>query len=111
MNGPRAFVLCAAAVVVATALVGCVQYPTEKASIVDMRPQVSFVIAEDSPLRQAKVYVNGLDVGKAGDYLDGKAAVRILPGANVIKVVDGSRTVLEERVYLSDGVARSFSLK
>lgn len=101
-----------AAVVAAAALLaaGCVQMPTEKASVVDLRPQLSFVI-DDERLVGARVLVNGLEVGRAGDFVNGKAALRILPGTNVIKVVDAGRTVLEERLYMADGVARSMTLK
>lgn len=93
-------------------LVGCVQYPTEKAAVADIRPQISFSISEgDAHLKSATVYVNGLEIGKAGDFLDGKAAVRVLPGSNVVKVMDGPTRVIEQTVYLGDGVARSIILK
>jgi hypothetical protein len=88
----------------------CVQWPTERAYVSDLRPQLSFVI-EDESLLTARVQVNGLDVGKAGDFVNGKAALRMLPGTNVIRVVDGTRVVAEERVYMADGVARSIVLK
>ena len=93
-------------------LVGCVQLPTEKAGIADMRPQISFRVANEDPsLQGARVYVNGLDAGQVGDYADGKAALRILPGRSTIKVTAGSRTVIDEQVYLGDGVGRTFLVK
>lgn len=95
-----------------TVLTGCVQFPTEKASVADMRAQISFQVAsEDASLQSARVYVNGLESGKVGDFIEGKAALRVLAGNNVIRVVDGSRIVMDQQVYLGDGVGRSFRLK
>lgn len=92
-------------------LTGCVQYPTEKAGIVDMRPHVSFRFnTESSQLQSARVLVNGLDVGTVGDYLEGRAALRVLPGKNAIKVVNGASVILDQQVYLGDGVGRTFLL-
>ena len=102
----------AAAISLGAALAACVQFPTEKASVVDLRPQVSFrVAAEDGSLQSARVHVNGLDVGTVGEFVEGKAALRVLPGNNVIRVVDGSRTVFDQQIYLGDGVGRTLVVK
>ena len=89
---------------------GCVQYPTENASVSDMRPQISFR-AEGSGVHDARIVVDALDMGRVGDYLAGEAALRVLPGTHVIRVVAGSAVLLDEKVYLGDGVGRSFSVK
>jgi hypothetical protein len=94
------------------ALTACVQFPTEKAGVVDMRPQISFrFLAEDKALQSARLQVNGIDAGTVGEYVEGQAALRVLAGNNVIKVVDGSRVVYEQQVYLGDGVGRTILLK
>jgi hypothetical protein len=94
------------------ALAACVQFPTEKAGVVDMRPQISFRFpAEDKALQSARVLVNGIDAGTVGEYAEGQAALRVLPGNIVVKVVDGSRVVYEQQVYLGDGVGRTILLK
>ena len=94
------------------ALVGCVQYPTERQSVVDLRPQISFRFdPADARMNEARVLVNGLDSGRLGDFLDGKGALRILPGTHGIQVVSGSDVLLNERAYLGDGVARPFIVK
>ena len=94
--------------VTAVALGGCVQYPTEKAGVADLRPQVSFrVTSSDVQLRAARVLVNGLDVGVVGDYLEGQAALRVLPGKNTVQVVSGDHVILDQQVYLGDGVGRT----
>lgn len=89
-------------------LSACVQYPTEKAGVVDLRPQISFrMSAADAQLQSARVFVNGLDVGVVGEYLEGQASLRVLAGKNVIQVVSGGRVVLDQQVYLGDGVGRT----
>jgi len=91
------------------ALSGCVQMPTEKQSVVDQRPQVSFQIASEAQ-GAARVLVDGLDMGAAGGFAAGTSALRVLPGTHVVEVRLGSQVLLSERVYLADGVARSFRL-
>jgi len=91
-------------------LVGCTQFPTEKASVSDLRPQISFTF-QDGSISDARVLVDGLDVGRAGDFRDGKAALRVLPGNHVVSVVLGGRALIEQRVYLNDGVSRAFMVQ
>ena len=91
---------------------GCVQYPTERSSVSDLRPQISFRFdVSNSRLAGARVIVDDLDSGRMDDFVDGKAALRVLPGTHVVKVVSGSDVLLEERVYVGDGVARPFTIK
>lgn len=94
------------------ALAGCVQMPTEKQSIVDQRPKISFSVAGDvQRVASARVLVDELDMGTVGDYLDGQANLRVLPGSHVIKVQSGANVLLLERAYLGDGVTRPFHLQ
>jgi hypothetical protein len=89
---------------------GCTQMPTEKQSISDMRPQISFKAEGDRALG-SRVLVDGLDLGVVSDFIDGKAAVRVLPGTHIVSVTSGGGVLLEEKVYLGDGVSRSFIVK
>ena len=98
-----------AAMLGAATFSGCVQMPTERQSVVDQRPQVSFRIGHESQLA-ARVFVDRLDMGTAGDYAHGKASLRVLPGTHLVEVRLGSQVLLNERVYLADGVNRSFGL-
>ena len=93
-----------------TLLSGCTQLPTEKQSVSDMRPQISFK-AQSESVQVARVLVDGIDMGSVGDFLDGVAAVRVLSGTHKLTVTSGSTVLLEERVYLGDGVSRSFIVK
>jgi hypothetical protein len=104
----------ALALALGTALVGgCVQYPTERQSVVDQRPRISFRYSAEDAIRlaDARVFVDGLDSGRVSDFSDGTGALRVLPGTHTIRVVNGGVIVLDERVYLGDGVARPFVIK
>lgn len=96
---------------VTTALLqGCTQMPTEKQSVVDLRPGISFR-ADTADHHAARVLVDGLDMGTAGTYLDGKAALRIEPGTHQLRVTLGSQVLLDERFYAGEGVNRAFMIK
>lgn len=93
-------------------LIGCVQYPTERQGVVDLRPQISFRFdPADTRKNEARVLVNGLDSGRMGDFLDGTGSLRVLAGTHAIQIVSGSDVLLNERAYLGDGVARPFIVK
>ncbi|MGH6803059.1 MAG: hypothetical protein ACREC3_06800 [Methyloceanibacter sp.] len=89
---------------------GCVQMPTEKQSVSDMRPQIAFK-AEGERARGARVFVDGLDMGVVADYIDGMAAVRVLSGTHSLQVRSGGDVLLDEKVYLGDGVSRTFIVR
>ena len=105
----RIAMLACALIGVAT-LAGCVQSPTEKQTISDLRPSISFR-ALDSSARAARVEVDGLDMGRVGEYIEGEGALRILPGTHLLRVTSGARVLLEDKIYLGDGVNRSFIVK
>lgn len=103
--------LIVAGVLANTLLLGaCTQMPTEKQSVSDMRPQISFK-AQSELAQGARVQVDGLDLGSVGDFLDGIAAVRVLSGMHKLTVTSGSAVLLDEKVYLGDGISRSFIVK
>ena len=91
-------------------LSACTQMPTEKQSISDMRPQISFKTADDRVLG-AKVILDGLDMGPVGSYLEGAASLRILSGTHVLSVASGDQVIFQEKFYAGDGVNRTFILK
>ena len=87
---------------------GCVQFPTEKQEVVDLRPQFSFALADDfDDATQYRVFVDGLDMGIASRYASGKGALKVLPGTHVVKVERKGRVVLQEQVFLGDGATRT----
>ena len=112
MTFQRIFAAAVLTSILVSAPMGCVQYPTEKQSVVDQRPQITFRFdAGDARFAEARVLVDGLDSGRLGDFLDGKGSLRILPGTHMIKVISGTSVILEERAYLGDGVVRPFIVK
>lgn len=103
---PYYLAFCSAVILCVAVLGGCVQMPTETASIPDMRPQISFHLANPA-FTSARVFVDGMEMGAAGDYLDGSASLRVLPGTHSVKVMSAGSTILDERVYMGDGVRRT----
>lgn len=100
-----------AASFVATVLAtGCTQMPTEKQSVSDMRAQLAFKVESDRA-RFARVMVDSMDVGAVSDYIEGTAAVRVLPGTHQLRVVAGSEVLIDEKIYVGDGVNRTFNVK
>lgn len=91
-------------------LSGCTQMPTEKQGISDLRPQISFQAPEER-VRNARVTIDGLDMGIVGNYVEGTAALRILPGTHLITVDIGGQVILHEKFYVGDGVSRTFVAK
>ena len=78
-------------------------------SSLDIIPSAVIEPAEDKALQGARVQVNGIDSGTVGEFVEGQAALRVLPGNNVIRVVDGSRIVFDQQIYLGDGVGRTIT--
>lgn len=96
---------------VLTGAAGCVQMPTEKQTVVDQRPQITFRVTGDvQRAAPARVLVDELDMGTVGDFMDGQASLRVLPGTHVIRVQSGASVLLQERAYLGDGVLRPFNI-
>lgn len=87
----------------------CVQMPTEKQGVSDLRPQISFVA--ESRHHDAAVYVDNVPMGRVGDFIDGTSALRILPGTHSLRVAAGNTVLLDERFYVGDGVSRSFVIR
>ena len=98
------------AIASATLVAACTQMPTEKQSVSDLRPQISFR-AESEIANNSRIFVDGLDMGLVADFLEGKAALRVLSGTHKVAVVSGATFLLDEKVYLGDGVNRSFIVK
>ena len=88
-------------------LSACTQMPTEKQSISDVRPQISFKSADDRA-RRARIVLDGLDMGPMEKYLEGAASLRILSGTHLLNIVLGDQIIFTEKFYAGDGVNRTF---
>jgi hypothetical protein len=100
----------AVAILALATLAACVSYPTEKSGVADTRPQIAFRMVDGAD-PGARVLVDGLDMGSAGDFAEGRAALRILPGTHQLTVRSGGQIIVSEKFYVADGVARTFNLK
>jgi len=89
---------------------GCTQWPTEKQSISDLRPGISFK-AQNIALLDGKVVLDGLDMGQAKDYQEGVAMMRVLPGPHMLNVTFNGQKILDEKIFTSDGVNQTFLLQ
>jgi len=106
-----ATLLCVCAVTGAAMLVsGCVQFPTEKQSVVDTRPSLMFR-ADSTRANAARVFIDNLEMGGIDEYLEGEGSLRVLPGTHLVRVVVGPDVLLEEKLYLGDGVNRTLLIK
>lgn len=107
MKKTATVLLLAASLAGALTLGACTQMPTEKQGISDLRPQISFKASNDR-VHSARVILDNLDMGPAGNYLDGVASLRILPGTHVLSLVSGNQIIFQEKFYAGDGVNRTF---
>jgi hypothetical protein len=86
----------------------CIQMPSEKQEVADLRPQFSFALADPGDdLGQYQVFIDELHMGTASAYAAGKSALKVLSGTHVIRVEGRGRVVVQERVYLGDGATRT----
>ena len=91
-------------------IAGCTQWPTEKQSISDLRPGISFK-AQNTDLLDSRVVLDGLDMGQARDYQEGVAMMRVLPGPHMLNVTFNGQKLLDEKIFTSDGVNQTFLLQ
>lgn len=91
-------------------LSGCTQMPTERQGVADIRPQISFRY-EQPEIAQARVNINGIELGQAGSYRAGTASLTLIPGTHQLRITLGDRLILDERFYVADGVNKTFNLK
>ena len=96
--------------VISLLLPGCTQMPTERQSTSDLRPQISFRFS-DQALQSARVILDNLDVGSVTDFREGQAALRVLSGTHLVRIVLEGRAIVEEKFYVGDGVNRIVLVK
>jgi hypothetical protein len=95
------------ALLVNVGISSCTQWPTEKQSISDLRPGISFK-AQYAELLDGRVILDNLDMGSARDYQEGYAMMRILPGPHLLVISLNGQKIFEEKIYASDGVNQTF---
>ena len=93
-----------------TLISACVQMPTEKTGVADLRPALTFKV-ENTANHMARVNVDGLDMGQVEAYLEGKAVLCVLPGTHRVQVLSGTSVMFDEKMYLADGVVRTLVVR
>lgn len=89
----------------------CIQMPSERQEVADLRPHFSFALADSRDDASAyRVYVDGLDMGSAASYMSGRNSLKVISGTHLVKVEGRGRVVFEERVYLGDGATRTIMI-
>lgn len=109
-KGLRGATLVLGALIAGTSLTACVQMPTEKQGVVSLKPQISFRLANESS-GNATVVLDGLQVGAAGKFQAGQAALEVEPGTHQLMVQSNGNTLINEKFYIGDGVTKTFDLR
>ncbi len=73
----------------------------------DLRPQVSFDI-QTSRAQGAVVLLDDQDVGRAGTYAEGVAALSVPPGSHRLKLDADGIIILDEQFDLGEGARQTF---
>lgn len=99
-------------IAVSAITMGCVQMPTEKQSVSDLRPQISFKAnLSDQRMTSARVLIDNVDVGAVQEYLEGINTLKLQSGTHQLRIVQGNQILHDERFYAGDGVNKSFVVK
>ncbi|GAB2834356.1 hypothetical protein GCM10027276_41080 [Comamonas piscis] len=109
-KGLRGATLVLGALMAGVSLTACVQMPTEKQSVVSLKPQISFRLAHES-LANAAVVLDGLQVGTAGQFQAGQSALQVEPGMHQLLVQGNGSIFINEKFYVGDGVTKTFDLR
>ena len=84
---------------------GCASYPTESATTIDNRPQISFQTKHDGG--DMTVFVDGIRNGVVSDFIPGESALRVIPGTHTIIIQKSDGSTFTQRVFVSDGVTKT----
>ena len=95
--------LCAASCVAIIAT-GC-GFPLEEGSTVDTRPALTF--KNPSNAEHLQFAIDGVSYGPVDNYLEGKAAIRVLPGTHTVTIIHPNGTTSTQKVFVSDGVRKT----
>ncbi len=88
-------------------LSGCLRYPATNTSAGIDAARISFVPFDG--MNKARVLVDGIDNGYAGDYKANDKALVVLPGTHIITVVYPDGHKVERKVYVDDAVTSNLS--
>ena len=82
-------------------------YPQSQTSTVNDEPTLIFQGASST----AEIYLNKLNIGLASKY-NGEPHSLIVPkGTHLLEVLDQGKTILSQKIFISDGALKIFKLK
>jgi len=102
------YIFCAALVAI---LAACVQYPTEKKEVADIRPSITFSISENMDATKYRVFVDNLDMGALSSYVSGAGALKVLSGSHIVRVEMAGKSIFQESIYLGDAAMRTLQIR
>lgn len=95
-------------VILMLSLTACVTAkPVETQSTVDDRPLLFFVSDNSAAPGAIGIYVDGLHMGDAHEYLNNKRGLAVLPGTHLIELRRNSATLLSEKIYIGSGTSKT----
>ena len=89
---------------IATLASGC-GFPLEESTAVDTRPMISFKAITSA--ENVQFAVDGVSYGSVENYLEGKAALRVLPGTHTITIIHPNGTSSSQKVFVSNGIRKT----
>jgi hypothetical protein len=93
----------------ALALGACSQLPMQARGMADAQPQISFTATTERVLN-AKIILDGIDMGQVASYLEGAASLRIDTGTHVLIVASDKRLIYHQSFYAGKGDSRTFTV-
>jgi hypothetical protein len=91
------------------ALGACSQLPAQSQGAADRRPQISFRATTERIL-QAKIILDGIDMGQVGSYLEGDTPLRIDTGVHMLIVASNNRLIYQQSFDAGKGYSRVFTV-
>lgn len=95
----------ALAVCVALAVAAC-SYSQQDVHVVDDRP----AIAVGGAPSDAAVVVDGLNLGRVGQFFTDRQVLHLEPGVHTVAIIAAGRTLLSEKVFLGGGEVRTLTV-
>ncbi|MGF1725387.1 hypothetical protein [Photobacterium nomapromontoriensis] len=91
---------------------GCVQLPTSTSSTVDSQASISFSSASDNiDLSEYTIYIDGLNMGSADQYITTENVLRIIPGTHIIEIRKNNEIKTKEQFFIGDDVTKGFTIR
>lgn len=87
------------------------QLPSEHVVIGENTAGISFKLTNPDRGKNYQVYVDGLLMGNASDFMEGKALLKILPGSHIIKLMHNNKIVFQEKLYVASGANKTMVVK